>query len=149
MKTYTIGQLDDTALAMSAAVNLLAANCPNESERYEENRLVAEIATLDALPFYRKFFAAYDLDGNLIGVGGLKAADWASDTHILYMMAVDINHRGKGVGSDLEKARIQWVRDNFSSGRCLVSTKHKKRFERWDFKVVSEVNNRYLMMLEF
>lgn len=149
MKTYTIGLLDDTAQARSAAVDLLIANCPNESDRYETNRLVAEIVTVEALPFYRKFFAAYDLEGNLIGVGGLKAADWASNTHILYMMAVDINHRGQGVGSDLEKARIHWVRDNFPSGRCLVSTKHKKRFERWDFKIVSEVNNRYLMMLEF
>jgi len=149
MKTYTIGLLAGTAKARSAAVDLLFANCPNESERYEAKRLAAEIATVDSLPFYRKFFAAYDLDGNLIGVGGLKAADWASDTHILYMMAVEKNHRGQGVGSDLEKARIQWVRDNFPSGRCLVSTKHKKRFERWDFKIVSEVNDRYLMMLEF
>ncbi len=104
---------------------------------------------MEALPFYRKFFGAYHADGTLIAVGGVKAADWASDTHILYMMAVDKDHRGKGIGSDLEKARIQWVRDNFSNGRCLVSTKHKKRFERWDFKVVSEVNDRYLMILEF
>jgi GNAT superfamily N-acetyltransferase len=104
---------------------------------------------LDDLPFYRKFFGAYDFDGTLIGVGGIKSADWASDTHILYMMAVDKSHRGKGVGSDLESIRIQWMLENFPRGRCLVSTKHKKRFERWDFKTVSEVNNRHLMILEF
>jgi hypothetical protein len=101
------------------------------------------------MPFYRKFFGAYDVDGVLIGVGGIKAADWASDTHILYMMAVDINHRGKGIGTDLEAIRIKWILDNFNRGRCLVSTKHKKRFERWDFKTVSEIDKRHLMLLEF
>jgi GNAT superfamily N-acetyltransferase len=65
------------------------------------------------------------------------------------MMAVEVAHRGKGVGSGLEAARIQWMRDNFAHGRCLVSTKHKKRFERWDFEIVSEINDRYLMILEF
>ncbi|MGZ4960614.1 MAG: GNAT family N-acetyltransferase [Methylomonas sp.] len=149
MKNYTIRPLDSSSGALSDAVNLLCSNCPNEAERYEKSRVANEIATVDPLPFYRKFFGAYDLDGILIGVGGLKAADWASDTHILYMMAVDINHRGKGVGSDLESVRIKWVRDHFPRGRCIVSTKHKKRFERWDFKTVSEVNNRHLMILEF
>jgi GNAT superfamily N-acetyltransferase len=149
MKTYTLRHLDTSSLALSEAVNLLSSNCPSESERYEKSRLVTEISSEDAHPFYRKFFGAYDFDETLIGVGGIKAADWASDTHILYMMAVDKNHRGKGVGTDLESIRIQWVRDNFPNGRCLVSTKHKKRFERWDFKTVSEVNNRHLMILEF
>jgi len=149
MKNYTVRPLDTTSVALSDAVNLLCVNCPSESERYEESRLVTELCQVDTLPFYRKFFGAYDFAATLIGVGGIKAADWASDTHILYMMAVDKDHRSKGVGTDLESIRIQWVRDNFPRGRCLVSTKHKKRFERWDFKTVSEVNNRHLMVLEF
>jgi GNAT superfamily N-acetyltransferase len=110
---------------------------------------MTEIFPNDGLPFYRKFFGAYAEDGTLIGVGGLKAADWASDTHILYMMAVEKEHRGQGVGSDLERIRIEWLRSKFTHGRCLVSTRHKKRFERWDFKAVSEINHRYLMLLEF
>ena len=110
---------------------------------------MTEINSVEEQPFYKKFFAAYDLEGQLIGAGGIKAADWASDTHILYMMAVDVAHRGQGVGSGLEAARIQWMRDHFTHGRCLVSTKHRKRFERWDFKIVNELNNRYLMILEF
>ncbi|WP_347986386.1 GNAT family N-acetyltransferase [Methylomonas sp. AM2-LC] len=141
--------MDASVGELSDAVNLLCSNCPSESERYERSRLVTEICPIDELPFYRKFFGAYDFDGTLIGAGGIKSADWASDTHILYMMAVDKNHRSKGVGSDLERIRIQWMRDNFPHGRCLVSTKHKKRFEKWDFKTVSEVNNRHLMILEF
>lgn len=149
MKTYTIRPLDDTPEALAAAVNLLSSNCPSESERYERSRLVTEINTVEEQPFYKKFFAAYDLEGSLIAVGGIKAADWASDTHIFYMMAVEVEHRGKGVGSGLEAARIEWMRENFRHGRCLVSTRHKKRFERWDFKIVSEINDRYLMILEF
>ena len=149
MKTYSIRPLDATSAGLDDAVNLLCSNCPSESERYDESRLQTEICPTETQPFYRIFFGAYDVDGTLIGVGGVKAADWASDTHILYMMAVDKNHRGKGVGSDLERVRIEWVMDNFTHGRCLVSTRHKKRFERWHFKTVSEVNNRYLMALEF
>ena len=148
-KIYTVSRFDDSAERLTEAVNLLSANCPSESERYEKNRLITEVSPLDELPFYRKFFGAYDLEGKLIGIGGIKAADWASDTHILYLMAVDKAHRGQGVGSDLEMIRIQWLRENFLRGRCLVSTKHKKRFERWGFGSLSEIDNRHLMMLEF
>jgi GNAT superfamily N-acetyltransferase len=149
MKTYTVRPLDNSASELSAAVDILSTNCPSESERYEKTRLVAEVSQVDTGPFYRKFFGAFDLDGALIGIGGIKAADWASDTHILYLMAVEIEHRGMGVGSDLEMIRIQWLRENFLRGRCLVSTRHKKRFERWGFKSLSEVDSRHLMMLEF
>jgi GNAT superfamily N-acetyltransferase len=149
MKTYTIRPLEATPIALSDAVDLLLSNCPSESERYEKSRLVKEICPVDTLPFYRKFFGAYHSNGALIGVGGIKAADWASDTHILYLMAVDKAHRGQGVGTDLETIRIQWVRDHFSHGRCLVSTKHEKRFERRGFKTVSEIGHRHLMVFEF
>jgi GNAT superfamily N-acetyltransferase len=149
MKTYTIRPLDTTPLAISAAIDLVFSNCPCESERYEKSRLITEVCVVESFPFYKMFFGAYDLNDTLIGIGGIKAADWASDTHILYMVAVEEAHRGKGIGSKLESTRIQWMRDNFAQGRCLVSTRHKKRFERWDFRVVSEVNNRYLMVLEF
>ena len=133
MKTYTIRPLDATPLAISDAIHLLCSNCPSESERYEKSRLITEVCVVDTLPFYKIFFGAYDADNVLIGIGGIKAADWASDTHILYMVAVEEAHRGKGIGSKLEEARIQWMRDNFTHGRCLVSTKYKKRFERWLF----------------
>lgn len=149
MKSYTLDVLDNTPSALSAAVELLYSNCPNESERYEKDRLIAELCPQETLPFYRKFFGAYDADGRLIAVSGVKAADWASNTHILYMMAVEKDHRGQGIGSDLEMTRIQWLRDRFHHGRCLVSTRHKKRFERWKFKSVSEIDDRHLMILEF
>lgn len=149
MKPYIIRPLDNTETAIDSAATLLAANCPNESDRYDKARLLTELSASDTAPFYRQFFAAYDNDNVLIGVGGIKSADWASDTHILYLMAVDQAHRGIGVGSALEKARLKWLRQNFKHGRCLVSTRHKKRFVRWDFACVSEIDGRHLMLLEF
>lgn len=149
MKTYHIRPLDNGAEIRAAAVQLLAANCPSESDRYAANRLSEELHCVEALPFYRRFWGAYTPDNQLLAVGGIKAADWASDTHILYMMAVEQIHRGQGVGTALEKARLDWLRDNFANGRCLVSTRHKKRFMRWGFSVASEISGRYLMILEF
>lgn len=149
MTIYTIRPLDTAPIALSDAVNLIVSNCPGDSERYEKSRLVTEIRPVETLPFYRKFFAAYLPNGTLIGLGGIKAADWASDTHILYLAAVDKEHRGKGIGTDLETIRIQWVRDSFPRGRCLVSTTHEKRFERRGFKTVSKMGHRHLMVLEF
>lgn len=149
MKTYKIRPLDNSPYDRSEAINLLCSNCPSESDRYEKSRLIEEVSIVETLPFYRRFFGAYDADDKLIGVGGIKAADWASDTHILYMMAVEQKNRGQGIGSDLEKARLQWVRENFSNGRFLVSTRHKKRFMRWGFASVSEIDGRHLMVMEF
>lgn len=148
-ESYTIRLLEIDDDTITQAVNLLCANCPNESARYDDERLRGEIECLNTRPFYKLFFGAYDSDNSLVAVGGVKAADWASDTHILYTMAVDKAHRGKGLGSKLEWIRIQWVREHFNHGRFLVSTKHKKRFERWDFHVISEINGRHLMMLTF
>lgn len=149
MKTYKIRTLDNSSHSRSEAINLLCSNCPVESDRYEKGRLIEEVSTIETLPFYRRFFGAYDAADKLVGVGGIKASDWASDTHILYMMAVAQPYRGQGIGSDLENARIQWVRENFPHGRCLVSTRHKKRFMRWGFESVSEISGRYLMIMEF
>ena len=149
MKQLNIACLENSPVRLAEAVSLLSSNCPSGSERYGISRLKTEIISVDVLPFYKRFFGAYTANGLLIWVGGIKAADWASDTHIMYMMAVDKAHRGKGVDTALEKARIEWVRDNFAHGRYLVSTKHKKRFERWGFKVVSEINDKLLMVMDF
>lgn len=149
MKPYKIRPLDDSIHARSDAINLLCTNCPSESDRYQKSRLIEEVSAVETPPFYRRFFGAYDADNKLLGVGGIKAADWASDTHILYMMAVERQHRGQGIGTDLEKARLQWVRESFSHGRCIVSTRHKKRFMRWGFASISEVDGRHLMVMEF
>ena len=82
----------------AAADVILAAFA--DPTRYGRERLVEQLAPA-AMPFYRRFFVARR-QGELVGVGGIKAADWASDTHILYLDAVAEHARGR--------ARAQHVR---------------------------------------
>ena len=76
--------------------------------------------------FYRRFFVAM-AGGEMLGVGGVKAADWASDTHILHLSAVAPEQRGKGIGRALIAARVAWVEANFE--RKVV-----KRFALYNFR---------------
>ena len=82
MNAYKIRDLDSTNRGLSEAVTLLHSNCPDDSGRYARNRLENELFPIYAGPLYRKFFGAYAPQESLIGVGGINAADWASDTHI-------------------------------------------------------------------
>ena len=58
----------------------------------------------------------------IVGVAGVKAADWALKTHLLYLSAVAPEMRGKGVGRALLDARLEWIKRKFDSGRVLVLT---------------------------
>lgn len=87
----------------------------------------------------------------MVGVGGIKAADWASDTHILYLSAVAEHARGQGIARSLIAARIAWTMENFPHGRLLVSTARPRRFTRLGFRLMGkqEAGGRRLMLLEF
>ncbi|MEN9903584.1 MAG: hypothetical protein RLZZ555_149 [Pseudomonadota bacterium] len=132
--------------AVGAAANLLASAF-NEPERYSVERIQSVLAPADP-PFYRRFFIAR-LEGELVGVGGIKAADWASNTHVLYLSAVAEPARGRGIARALVQARIEWARAQFGSGILLVSTRHRKRFAQFGFKPFGETeeHGRTLMML--
>jgi GNAT superfamily N-acetyltransferase len=87
----------------------------------------------------------------MVGVGGLKSADWASSTHILYLSAVEPAYRGLGIGRALVAARIEWIMDRNREGRILVSTTRPKRYRHFGF---SELRPRQsasarLMFLDF
>lgn len=101
-------------------------------------------------PFYRRFFICHQ-HGEVVGVGGIKAADWASDTHILYLSAVAEHARGQGIARTLIGARIAWVMENFPNGRLLVSTTRSRRFARLGFRLMGKggAGGRRLMMMEF
>ncbi len=127
----------------------LLLNAFADPERYGEARIRRELAGEDA-PFYRQFFAAVE-DGCVQGVAGVKAADWASDTHILYLSAVMPERRGQGIGRLLVKARLEWIETHFKHGRTLVSTGKPRRFRSFGFSEVphSVQQGRRLMMRRF
>jgi len=138
---------DDHAGREAAAAVLLASF--DNPQRYDRARIAAQLVSAEA-PFYRHFFVARRGD-EIVGAGGIKAADWAIDTHILYMSAVAEHVRGQGIARGLIAARIAWVMENFPNGRLLVSTARTGRFNRLGFRVVGkyEADGRRLMMLEF
>lgn len=147
--TFTITTLDslDESAREAAAVILEAAF--NDPERYGRARILSQLQPA-GLPFYRRFFIALRA-GEVVGVGGVKAADWASDSHILYLSAVAEHSRGQGVARALISARIAWVMETFGSGRLLVSTARSRRFARLGFRLMGkrEAGGRRLMLLEF
>lgn len=140
-------QPDDYA-GREAATAVLLASFDNP-QRYDRARIEAQLISAEA-PFYRHFFVARRGE-EIVGAGGIKAADWAIDTHILYMSAVAEPMRGQGIARGLIAARIAWVIENFPSGRLLVSTARTGRFNRLGFRVVGkhESDGRRLMMMEF
>ena len=149
MAKYRIDTLDASSpLLLEACVTLLV-NAFAKPERYSAQRLQEELRG-DSSVFYRKFFVAVS-NGDIIGVGGIKAADWASHTHLLYLSAVATEHRGQGIGRALLKARIEWVEKHFATGRILVSSAKAKRFHELGFVDIrkSVVEGRHLMLRRF
>lgn len=140
--------LDDTPIARETVADLLLTAFDNP-ERYGRDRLLDQL-TPTPMPYYRQFFVARRGD-EVIGAGGIKAADWASDTHILYLSAVAEHARGQGVARALIHTRITWVMERFGHGRLLVSTARPRRFARLGFRMAGkyDAGGRRLMLLEF
>ena len=140
--------LPGDAPAYEAAVAILV-DAFGDPARYDEERIRAELVPA-AEPFYRRFFVARRGD-EVVGIGGVKAADWASNTHILYLSAVAERARGQGVAKALIETRMAWVSGRFGSGRLLVSTARRKRFANYGFRPCSEdaASGRTMMVLDF
>lgn len=144
LKISALAPSDDATLEAAAAMLAAAFDDPG---RYDIERIRAEMRPTEP-PFYRRFFIAWQ-DGEVVGAGGIKAADWASDTHVLYLSAVAEHARGRGIARALVQARIDCLRAHHGSGVLLVSTRHRKRFAQLGFKPFGETEEygRTLMML--
>lgn len=146
---HPLATLGPTASATAQAVLEVAFN---DHERYSAARLLEELQEKPPSdgPYYRLFFVAL-VAGQIVGVAGLKAADWASDLHLLYLSAVLPEFRSRGIGRQLVRARLQWLEKNFAHGRVMVSTRKPKRFHDFGFKAVphSQMHGRQLMMRRF
>ena len=123
------------------------------SDRYTVSRLSDELKPVGQ-PLYRQFFVAtLKVKGGdrVVGVGGVKAADWASNTHILYLSAVHPDFRNRGIGKKLVKARVEWIRSAFKEGRIMVSTAKLDRFKQSGFRPVTKScdKGRAIMVMEF
>ncbi|MBS1140248.1 MAG: GCN5-related N-acetyltransferase [Proteobacteria bacterium] len=149
MAKIRIDTLDTSSpLLVDASVTLIV-NAFGDPERYGAKRVTQELTTTDPV-FYRQFFIAMEA-GEVLAVGGVKAADWASKTHILYLSAVAPERRGKGIGRALIKARLEWLEKTFKSGRVLVSATKTRRFRDFGFVEIrnSSLDGRHLLLRRF
>jgi GNAT superfamily N-acetyltransferase len=144
-----IEMLDPASQPLVEACTTLLVNAFSDPLRYSLDRLRREIQSADPV-FYRQFFVAVN-HGQVVGIGGIKAADWASDTHILHLSAVAPEWRGQGIGRALIAARVDWAETTFLRGRILVSTNKSKRYRAMGFVEIraSRTAGRLLMVRRF
>lgn len=149
MSDIRIVTLDPSSPVLLEASVTLIVNAFADPKRYSAERVRRELS-LDDPVFYRKFFIATE-DNEVLAVGGIKAADWATRTHILYLSAVAPERRGKGLGRAMIKARIDWVEASFKSGRILVSATKTRRFKDNGFAEIRNgcIDGRHLLMRRF
>ena len=149
MARLRITPLDGDSPTLRDDCTTLLVNAFANPKRYGAERIRAALSGGDA-PYYRQFFVATE-GGVLLAVGGIKAADWAAKTHLLYLSAVAPERRGQGIARALLAARVEWLTKRFNSGRILVSTARTRRFGEFGFTEVhgSEIDGRQLMLYRF
>lgn len=149
MPRLRIDLLDPGSPTLVEACTTLITRAFANPVRYSTTRVLRELTEDDPV-FYRRFFVAMEA-GSVIGIGGVKAADWATRTHLLYLSAVTPERRGEGIARALIKARIDWVESHFEHGRILVSAARTKRFREQGFTTIrqSGVERRHLLIRRF
>ncbi|WP_066886806.1 GNAT family N-acetyltransferase [Dechloromonas denitrificans] len=149
MEDFTIAELDWNDQAAVATARELVIGVFDNPLHYSATRIGEEFAPALA-PLQRCFFVAYQ-GGGMVGAGGIKSADWASHTHLLYLSVVLPAARGQGIGRELVKSRLAWLRQNNAHGRVLVSTVKARRFLGLGFRQLNrrDIDGKSLMFLEY
>ena len=107
MSKLLIRTLDVHDLTQLEAAIDLVENAFADPERYGRERIAREML-VDDPPYYRQFFVAIK-GGRIVGVGGVKAADWAAKTHLLYLSAVAPDKRARASPArSSQRARSGW-----------------------------------------
>jgi len=83
-----------------------------------------------------RFLVAVKEDGAIMGVAGWGKLEFASRTWGLFLSSVSREYRGRGVGTALVRERLRRIEEETQKGRVLVSTRHRKRFEKLGFRAV-------------
>lgn len=136
MSELAIRELED--LDLSDAIRLIVdsfnvdGHTPGQYniQRVRE-RLVASFSPNDYAP---RFLIA-ELGERIVGIAGYKL-EIASDTWGLFLSSVQKEYRSQGIGGRLNLERLSRIEKSGMTGRIVVSTKHRKRFERCGFKAV-------------
>ncbi len=146
---WSISQLNpDNGAHIEQSIALITQSFAN-NDFYQVERIRHEIATCN--PFYQRVFFIATHNEQVIGIGGIRSAEWASKTHILYLSAVHESARQQGIGRALIQERIKWIKSNNDSGRIIVSTAKIKRFKDFGFCVAhkSKLNNKNILIYTF
>lgn len=137
MEAVMIRELGD--LDLSEAIRLIVdsftveGNMPGQySIQRVRERLVASYEKNDYAP---RFIIA-ELEGRIVGIAGFGKLEIASRTWGLFLSSVHRDFRSQGIGTALNAERVRRVEEGEQSGRIIVSTKHRKRFERCGFKSI-------------
>ena len=149
MGKLRIVTLDPSSQVLVEACTTLIVNVFADPVRYSAERIRLELSSDDPV-FYRRFFIATH-ESEVVAIGGVKAADWASRTHILYLSAVAPERRGQGIGRALIKARLDWLEANFAAGRILVSATKLRRFRDLGFAELrhGRIDGKHLLLRRF
>lgn len=152
MKRWPVIELDwDDAAFPAQAPKVLEhlVSTFNDREKYGPERLAQEIRPPLA-PQRKQFFMVTEGE-RILGVAGVKSADWASKAWILYLSAVVPEARGRGIGRSLVEARLRWIKSQQAHGRILVSTAKPRRFRVFGFRQMTREarEGRHLMLLEY
>ncbi len=135
---FTLRPLRDTDLTDAVAITVENFTIDgNALGQYAAPRVRERLASSFRQHEYApRFLVAVKEDGELIGVAGWGKLEFASRTWGLFLSSVRRDYRGQGVGTALVRERLRCIEQATQKGRILVSTKHRKRFEKLGFRSV-------------